>query len=571
MPDPARRTMGAYYTPAPIVRYVLERTLGPLLEGRTPDEMDGLRVLDPACGAGAFLLGAYHYLLEWRLRWYLRHALGRWPEALERDARGAWRLSPPERRRVLLGSIFGVDLDPAAVAETARALAACACDGPPPGELLATLARNIRRGNSLVGPDLSGGAAGEGEWPEAFDWAAAFPAAARAGGFDVVVGNPPYLHLKRGRLPPELRRYADRRYATAVGQYDACALFVERALALLAPGGMHAFVLPRPLLAGQSYEPARRALLHHQITTVADGGAPFAGAAVECAVVVVRRAAPGAAPVRLERIAGDGCGTALGEVPQATFERLPFRSLSYRLTGRGAGIVEKLHGRGAPLRELAALLARGIEAGKRSCALRAGPAPGCYPLLRGQDVGRYAVRFGGLFFDPAASGRRAWKDERLYEQPEKLIIRRVAGSVVAALDTGRHWTLNTLYTLVPAAGVDARYLLGCLNARLSTYYLRTVFLADDRLFPYLRISQLGMVPIVAPPAGAARTDQVAALAGRMLELHARLAAARTPRDRRLVQRQIDATDRQIDALVYELFGLTEAELQEVEGVIGDRR
>jgi hypothetical protein len=300
---------------------MLARTVGPLLRGRTPADADTLRVLDPACGAGAFLLGAYRFLLAWRLSWYRRHAPERWPEAIERSAGGAWQFTYAERRRVLLASIYGVDLDPAAVVETARALAACACEGEPGGELLAALAGNIRCGNSLVGPDLSGdersdpdGRDGSPARADAFDWAAAFPHVAQAGGFDAVIGNPPYLHLRRGALPADIKRYVRRRYATAAGQYDAFALFVERALALLAPGGVFGFILPRPLLASESYEPVRRALLHHRITIIADSGAPFPDAAVESAVVVAQRAVPRGNTVRMERVGGDGASVTLGAV-----------------------------------------------------------------------------------------------------------------------------------------------------------------------------------------------------------------------------------------------------------------
>ncbi|MGB4259039.1 MAG: N-6 DNA methylase [Phycisphaerae bacterium] len=114
-----RKAGGVYYTPTYIVDYIVRNTVGRLVEGRegmTPKDVAKLRILDPACGSGSFLIEAYQYLLDWHLDWYIRndpekHAKGR-KAAICRSRSGGWRLTTAKRKEILLNNIYGVDIDP---------------------------------------------------------------------------------------------------------------------------------------------------------------------------------------------------------------------------------------------------------------------------------------------------------------------------------------------------------------------------------------------------------------------------------------------------------------------------
>ena len=114
-----RKATGTYYTPAYIVRFIVHHTLHRLLKGKTPRQSALLRILDPSCGEGAFLLGAYRYLLDWHERWYSRH--------------GSRILTTAERLRILRAHIFGVDIDQQALARARAAVRPTSwrrCTGP---------------------------------------------------------------------------------------------------------------------------------------------------------------------------------------------------------------------------------------------------------------------------------------------------------------------------------------------------------------------------------------------------------------------------------------------------------
>jgi len=139
--------------------------------------------------------------------------------------------------------------------------------------------------------------------------------------------------------------------------------------------------------------------------------------------------------------------------------------------------------------------------------------------------------------------------------------------LMAMLVTETFITNKNLYTVLPRDdALDPRILLAVLNSKLISYlYLKQVSQATKDDFPQVTIRDIRALPF--PPASRVVdcSSQLVALVERMLALHKKLATATIPADKTLYQRQIAATDRQIDALVYELYGLTGEEIAIVEG------
>ncbi|HET9364136.1 MAG TPA: type I restriction endonuclease, partial [Candidatus Angelobacter sp.] len=121
-----KKAGGVYYTPTYIVDYIVQNTVGKLLEGRTPKQAAALRILDPACGSGSFLLGAYDCLLRWHLKYYTENEPAKWARgsrpALVQVSGDNWKLTIAERKRILLANIYGVDIDAQAVETTKLSL-----------------------------------------------------------------------------------------------------------------------------------------------------------------------------------------------------------------------------------------------------------------------------------------------------------------------------------------------------------------------------------------------------------------------------------------------------------------
>jgi len=255
-----KKAGGVYYTPTYIVDYIIKNTVGKLLENKTPKQAAKLRIVDPACGSGSFLIAAYQYLLDWHRDWYAagdtkKWATGRNP-ALYRGMSGEWKLTTGERKRTLLQNIFGVDIDAQAVEVTKLSLLLKVLEGESEQTLatqmrfyheraLPDLGRNIKCGNSLIGPDFYQQQQMDFLDEEeryrinVFDWNAEFPEIMKAGGFDAVVGNPPW-----GAALSMLEKDYLTRYRAFQGNHDSYLFFIERAETLVKRSGLVSYVTP---------------------------------------------------------------------------------------------------------------------------------------------------------------------------------------------------------------------------------------------------------------------------------------------------------------------------------------
>jgi adenine-specific DNA-methyltransferase len=224
-----RKKGGIYYTPKWVTDYIVRQTINRYFDEHSYNEILNMKILDPACGSGSFLIRAYDELLSYHAK------VKRKPVA---------ELSWQERIEILTRNIFGVDLDPQAV-EIARlnllirALAQ--------RELLPSLDNNIQCGNSLIfGKDeeLEKSLGSNFRELKPFNWGERFADIVKSGGFDIVIGNPPYIM--------ELRDNKDifrQLKATPLGgkyyeaKMDIFYFFIELGIDLLKPGGYLGFIV----------------------------------------------------------------------------------------------------------------------------------------------------------------------------------------------------------------------------------------------------------------------------------------------------------------------------------------
>jgi type I restriction-modification system DNA methylase subunit len=276
-----RKAGGVYYTPSYIVQYIVKQTVGRLIEGRSPAQLAGekakppFRVLDMACGSGSFLLGAYQYLLDHCLKWYIDHKPESHKKAVCKDPQDDhWRLTIEEKKRILTTHLFGVDIDRQAVEVSKLSLLLKALEGENDATMslqlqlfhnraLPNLADNIKCGNSLIGPSYFAGRLpldrDEGKRVNAFDWKTEFPDAHRAGGFDCIIGNPPYIRIQTMQewAALEVGIYKELFQTAREGNYDIYVVFVERGLQLLNPLGRLGFICPHKFFNAKYGAPLR--------------------------------------------------------------------------------------------------------------------------------------------------------------------------------------------------------------------------------------------------------------------------------------------------------------------------
>jgi hypothetical protein len=342
-------------------------------------------------------------------------------------------------------------------------------------------------------------------------------------GFHAVIGNPPYLNVKRGIEPAE-KRFLEQRYALATGQWDQGALFYELALGSTALRGIAArascvgLIVPKPFFLSASYLGLRELLLGAGEVVYCPCGGCFADAGVEASIGIVRKAR--AATLRIvDGRAGAGF-SGLADLPAVLVAKLPFKVFTYLLPEAALDSLYSLP-RARHLVPLGTVVrwTRGVEAGKRDAAVLRQPVAGGVPLILGEAVRPFeALPTAWLRVDPVAMQK--FKPAALYALRPKLLLRRVAATLIAAVDETRAYLLNTLYVGRPRQAADAYALAALLNSAITRGLFRGIFNLDDTLFPYLRISQLAQLPIPV----AALTDPELSELGRALSATAAEAA-----------------------------------------------
>ena len=622
-----RREHGIYYTPRWIVQYIVEQTLGRFLEENRncPRAIDDVTILDPACGSGSFLIRAYETLLQ-------HHA--------HRIAPNATQLDRSTREGIARRSIFGVDLDPQAV-EIARLnlLIRIVRQQEP----LPPLKDNIQHGNSLIEGDTETlrtffGPTWEDKRP--FQWSTAFPQVAERGGFDIIVGNPPYVQIQS--IDPEEKPYYRTTYKTARGSYDLYVLFIERALDLLRPGGYLGLITSGKFLR-TSYG-AQCCKLIHQLSTVReivdlDGCPVFEEATNYPTAFILEKSKP-------------QTGSTFAYVPSRPLAQMPPSSKSIATARSAFGrqemqtaivrgywpppdadaqrVIDRLGTGSVPLADLADIffgthtgaddvfvLDRiNLTGGLAVCRSRfTGNEHPIEPTLLvpiikdSRRLRRWIIDTQGpylLFPYETGTNRlidqstlasrfpRAWQYLSLpsvrarlgpywhgYSNPKnhamlasdkpRIVTRTLApfASFAADLDpvfyfldgAGGGYGIE----LRPGSRISVLFLLGLLNSRALDFALR------HRSSPFrggwwaYQKEYLKPLPIRIPdtesPAGRLTHDTITSRVQRMMVLTDRIEAEPGPTDyeREGLRRDIAATEEQIDALVYDLYGLTQEE------------
>jgi hypothetical protein len=662
---------GVHIPPQPVVNYIARGTVEHLAEGKTPREVSQIRILDPACGSGIFLLSVYRHLLDWHLTWYRTylvsvlaskehigangiHTLASGLPAYEGD-RGSkepdlpvryggdgdpsnpdsWRLSPSEKQRILTTLVFGSDIEPEPV-HIARFLLLLAAldeytppvvDQPDPSWLCMTAERlrdTIRCGNTLIGPDYF---THKQEHPfnvrerqrvNAFDWQEAFPEILLGGGFDAIIGAPPAHRPFSMKSRDEYFQMHYTVYAKTSGLYG---YFIERGLSLLKGGGVLSFIVPDTFLRAHHARPLRRLLLGHQIEEIVDIDETRILQTIPMRMCILRITKRGPEYAFLvSRIQSYGSPAADECLITHRFA-VDQRSLDdggWTLEDRRVeSLIKKIRGAGAPLEDyVMGQIEQGtvhirnnrfvIDASARNRFIK--KEWHCKklfrPLLRPSDIQRYHskkpdrflitaknsrelkrcrvvwtyVQFasfpsgsGGERKGGAPSGREPESGGPEHSRPfvvpvpvpriPKIIYAPVQEHPVFSYDADGSFAITSSLFAIPRTDP---VLAAILNSTLGRFIITHTCPHGERGYQ-LAPEHIGKFPICTPDfdnaSDAARHDRIVALVTQISALHKQLSVAGKDQERRLVQQEIDATDVKIDALVYELYGLTAEEIQ----------
>ncbi len=610
-----RKKDGIFYTPAYIVNYIVDNSLGKYLAGHEEALQDKyalksdineknyrkreieayteyqkilqqVKVLDPACGSGAFLVRVFDWLLAENQR-VANILYTQWDQIRIWDSEDYFR-------EILRNNIYGVDLNEESVEITKLSLW---LKSAVKGKKLVTLDNNIKCGNSLIDDPAVAG-------DKAFDWNIEFADIMGSGWFDVIVGNPPYVQSRNIKLSVE-RNFLWKKYRTDTNHSDLYSFFIELSLTILNTKWILSFIIPTTILAIPSFKSIREYIVlnsHIQSIVTFNNIKVFDDATINPIIISICK----------------------NKIQKATdiysynhdiffFNRIiPINTLSWDYaidldhSEKKSIIIDKVntHELLDSMYNLIGWIRTGDDARFIGVNIDSSDSK---KLIRWRDFSRYHSSWNGeyIWYRPDLMKEKqaaAPKESKLFEVNKKILIRMISGeNFSATLDTQKMYLLQDNVILEKTPDMTLEYLLVLINSRIIQFLLTTSNIAVTQSMLWkLRIPKISLIeqkPFIE------RADRMLALyselhdksnsflknistkyhiekvtrklekwweldfADFIKELKAKISLEeqeelmlyfdKRKTELRDIVARIDATDKEIDEMVFELYGLSE--------------
>ncbi|MCZ9851231.1 Eco57I restriction-modification methylase domain-containing protein [Brachyspira hyodysenteriae] len=626
-----RKAGGVYYTPEYIVDYIVANTVGEAIKGKKPEEIANIKILDPACGSGSFLLGAYKYLLNYHIEYYNKiKDRAKFKGSKEDVIKENGDLTIWIKKQILRNNIFGVDIDSNAVEVTKLSLLMKCLEGESPASIqnnqdlfneraLPSLEDNIKCGNSLIGNDFYESHLDLDDDTlykiNCFDWNSKFRDIMKAGGFDVVIGNPPYVQIQG--MEKELKEgYKEANYKNYISTGDIYQLFFEKGLDVLKVGGIVGMITSNKWMRA-GYGAVTRDYFYRNanVNGVVDlGGGRFKGATVDTSIMLYSKN-DGEIKINEPR-----------EFKAIKFydDLINLKDLEFKndivianhdkewiiMNNIENDIFEKIN-KHKLLKDLDIKINSGIKTGFNEAFFideetknnlikeDAKSAELIKPLLKGRDMRRYYCIHNNLYLINTHNGIKEKnvlpiniKDypaikkhlDKFYKQLEKrgdkgvtpynlrncayldyfdkpkIMFNKASKINAFYLDNeGKYYGDVTTYIL---SSNNLEYLLAILNSNMF-YYAYNKYYVGGGIEGELTLFTLENFPIPEPDKET--ESKLVNLVDNIIDLNKKLSAEKNPNTIEMLNTRIQAVDKAIDKIVYALYGLNDEEIKIIEG------
>jgi len=631
-----RKAGGVYYTPEYIVEYIVNKAIGKLIENKTPNEISEIKILDTSCGSGSFLIGAYQYLLDWHLRYYNNTVKDINKKNSPLTPEG--RLTTSEKKRILMNNIHGVDIDNQAVEVTKLSLLIKCLEGETNASIdtsirlfhdriLPNIDKNILCGNTLIESDYYK----VGIFPtpkemrtiNTFNWNQNFKDVLSSGGFDIIIGNPPYLSFQQG--DESIKNYFKNYYKSAVGKYDQYVLFIEKASKLLKHNGFFGFIIPNKFINSNYGEGVKSVLLQNQIIEIIDFGdlQVFEGATnYPCILLFSKLNTKNNFEYRIvKQLDNFALNTTNVTINQAELTNKHWQLGNIT----SAEILTKIYKNTVNLSELTLEITQGLRTGHlelffnsiNSSLIKSENIE--KELIKSVYTGKNVKRFyssinsnSDLLLFPYKDDYKTPADiekypnakRYLYNKFDELQIRKDSGKLFKEtnkkwfeywdskpicftkpkivfpdiskennffLDTEGFPYLNTCYAIIPKPEIDLYFLLAVLNSRLIQFIIK-------QLCPFVRggyyrykTGYIKKLPIVKIDSNDViqknNYESIIKLCNNMINYYKQFNSVNLPTQKQQLQQIIDYTNNELNRLVYELYCIDKDDIIKIENML----
>jgi type I restriction-modification system DNA methylase subunit len=575
-----RKAGGVYYTPQYVVDYIVKNTVGKLTENKTPKEISKIKIVDPACGSGSFLIGAYQFLLDWHKNYYTDNgkiSKGSKDNPLTPDG----NLTTAEKKRILLNNIFGVDIDVNAVEVTKLSLLLKCMEGETQASIaqqmklfnervLPTLDNNIKDGNSLVDIDFYETQLdfGEEKKIKPFNWAKGFSDVFKQGGFDVVIGNPPYVMLQNLETR-EVFEYALRKFQSAKYKIDTYQIFTEQSIKLLKEQGLLGFITPNTFLKNIHAEPLRKYIL--DTTSIKEillfNYSVFVAASVDTCIFILEKgktSKKSELKVNISDVAFEVKN--VSTIKQSVFVDNNRTDFNLLITDIDSELLSKILKNSKPLGDFCGAYF-GIQTFDRTKYVSETKKNNHYePVIDGGNIEPYYLKPSTEFVHYIPTAIKSGGNETIYRQ-DRICIRQIGATPVATFVPANIFTLNTIYNvyLKEKNLADLKFLLGVITSKATKYFWKKNSSDEKKTFPKIKKEAILSIPVpTINKQNKNLHDEIAKLVNQLLQLNQEKANVKLATQASQLQGKIDFCEDRINQIVYQLYELSAEEIKIVE-------
>ena len=579
-----RKAGGVYYTPKDIVDYIVKSTVGNLIQDKKPAEIAKMKFADIACGSGSFLIAVLECLFDYHIQYYNENT-----EEAKKDkclyTDGIYVLSIKQKQKILLNNIYGVDLDHQAIEVTQLSLYLKMLEDETTAtanemqvlfheKILPDLSGNIKCGNSLIGSDILSEQLfdfDEEKHLNPFDYKIEFPRVFKQGGFDAIIGNPPYVMLQNleSRFSFD---YTSKKYASAKYKIDTYQLFIESGINKLRPKGVISFIVPNTYLKNIHSEPLRRFILDNtSILEILILNYPvFKGASVDTTIFIFEKTTDKKNVVNIKKSESPQEIATFNLIKQSDFEKADKLYFNLDINEADSSIISKIERQSKKL-GLYCDAYFGIQTYDRSKYVTTEQINEKYkPIIDGANIERYYLKKPTEYVNFVSSAIKSGGNDLVYTQ-NRICIRQIGVTPIATYVEANIYTLNTIYNvfLKPKMTADLHFILGIINSSLNQFYWKKNNSDQKGTFPKIKKDGILNIPIKVIHTKKEKQLHIGivTLVTQLLNSKSQFIGLQSSNDKDYLKRKIDASLKAIDNLVYELYQISEEEIPTIEAAL----